>query len=406
MAAPPTINVHVDLRGLQGATVRATLDRWETDDGFVVPVGDVAITDTQGLAILSLWPNARGTRESQYNISVERHGKSIIDGTAVFPDLSDVDLHDHLLSEPYPARPEIFDDIAQAAADADQVQDGDSAYELAVAQGYGGTLQDWLDSLVGPEGPQGDTGPTGPQGPQGDTGATGPVGPQGETGDTGPQGPDGASAYDQAVAGGYGGTLSEFEAILATIESVSDGESAYELAVAQGYGGTLQDWLDSLVGPAGPQGATGPAGPEGPEGPQGPQGLKGDTGDPGPAGPEGPKGETGDTGPAGPEGPEGPQGPPGTEGTDGASAYDQAVAGGYGGTLSEFEAILANAAATNQTQTYTAAQRAQITTLSDASTIAPDFADSNHFEVTLGGNRTLGNPSNAVPGQSGSIRVQ
>jgi hypothetical protein len=34
-----------------------------------------------------------------------------------------------------------------------------------------------------------------------------------------------------------------------------------------------------------------------------------------------------------------------------------------------------------------------------------DFADSNNFTVTLGGNRTLGNPTNQVAGQSGSLFV-
>lgn len=32
--------------------------------------------------------------------------------------------------------------------------------------------------------------------------------------------------------------------------------------------------------------------------------------------------------------------------------------------------------------------------LTDASTIATDASQSNHFTVTLGGNRTLGNPTN------------
>lgn len=46
-------------------------------------------------------------------------------------------------------------------------------------------------ALVGPEGPQGDTGaagPAGPEGPQGDTGATGPVGPEGPQGEPGEDG--------------------------------------------------------------------------------------------------------------------------------------------------------------------------------------------------------------------------
>lgn len=51
--------------------------------------------------------------------------------------------------------------------------DGLSAYELAVEEGFIGTLEEWLESLIGPEGPQGE------EGPQGDTGPTGPTGPQG-----------------------------------------------------------------------------------------------------------------------------------------------------------------------------------------------------------------------------------
>jgi len=56
-------------------------------------------------------------------------------------------------------------------------------------------------------------------------------------------------------------------------------------------------------------------------------------------------------------------------------------------------------------QTFTKGQRGEITALSDGATITPDFADSNNFSVTLGGNRTLANPSNLTAGQSGSIFV-
>jgi hypothetical protein len=56
-------------------------------------------------------------------------------------------------------------------------------------------------------------------------------------------------------------------------------------------------------------------------------------------------------------------------------------------------------------QTFTKGQRGEITVLSDGSTITPDFADSNNFSVTLGGNRTLANPSNITAGQSGSIFI-
>ena len=65
---------------------------------------------------------------------------------------------------------------------------GASAYEIAVENGFEGTEAEWLASLRGPQGPQGETGA---QGPQGQAGATGAQGPQGETGATGAQGPQG-----------------------------------------------------------------------------------------------------------------------------------------------------------------------------------------------------------------------
>ena len=58
---------------------------------------------------------------------------------------------------------------------------GKSAYEIACEEGFTGTAEEWLASLVGPVGPQGG------QGPQGETG---PEGPQGEAG---PQGRPGRS---------------------------------------------------------------------------------------------------------------------------------------------------------------------------------------------------------------------
>ena len=46
-----------------------------------------------------------------------------------------------------------------------------------------------------------------------------------------------------------------------------------------------------------------------------------------------------------------------------------------------------------------------ITALTDAATVSVNFASSNNFSLTLGGNRTLGNPSNVVAGQSGFIAI-
>ena len=80
-------------------------------------------------------------------------------------------------------------------------KDGLSAYEVAKANGFEGTEQEWLESLEGP------VGPVGPQG------KVGPIGPTGNTGDPG------KSAYEYAKDGGYTGTEEEFAAKLAA-ESV------------------------------------------------------------------------------------------------------------------------------------------------------------------------------------------
>jgi len=47
----------------------------------------------------------------------------------------------------------------------------------------------------------------------------------------------------------------------------------------------------------------------------------------------------------------------------------------------------------------------EVATLTDGATITPDFGANQNFTVTLGGNRTLANPSNPVVGQTGSIFV-
>lgn len=202
---------------------------------------------------------------------------------------------------------------------------GQSAYQLAVVLGFKGTEQEWLDSLVGP------------------------------------------GAYETAVEQGFDGTKQEW------LDSMK-GQSAYELAKQLGFTGTEAEWLESLkgdsayetwltlpgnvgkteaefiasikgakgdkgdtgaVGPEGPkgdkgdagiQGPIGPKGEQGDEGPEGPAGAKGDKGDPGPqglkgetgdTGPKGDKGDKGDTGAQGEEGPEGPQGLKGDKGDKG-----------------------------------------------------------------------------------------
>ena len=64
--------------------------------------------------------------------------------------------------------------------------DGKSAYEIWIEAGNTGTVQDFLDSLVGPQGP------AGPAGADGADGADGAPGPQGPAGADGADGADGA----------------------------------------------------------------------------------------------------------------------------------------------------------------------------------------------------------------------
>ncbi len=64
------------------------------------------------------------------------------------------------------------------------------------------------------------------------------------------------------------------------------------------------------------------------------------------------------------------------------------------------------AAGTTINNTFTVAQRFAFSTLTDAATVAVDLAASNNYNLVLGGNRTLGVPTNAVAGQSGVISVR
>ena len=85
---------------------------------------------------------------------------------------------------------------------------GKSAYDLAVENGFTGTVDEWLLTLVGN---------------------------------------NGKSAYEIMQEQGYTGSLEEW------IESLrgqdgQDGKSVYELMQEQGFTGTLQEYLDSLVG--------------------------------------------------------------------------------------------------------------------------------------------------------------
>ncbi len=64
-----------------------------------------------------------------------------------------------------------------------------------------------------------------------------------------------------------------------------------------------------------------------------------------------------------------------------------------------------NTAKTDEIQSFTAGQSGAFVALTDAATIAMDMSLGNLFNVTLAANRTLGNPTNMVAGQYGSIVI-
>lgn len=98
-------------------------------------------------------------------------------------------------------------------------ENGLSAYELAVQNGFTGTLTEWLNSLKGADGKDGVDGKDGADGKNGIDGVNGKDGIDGKDGADGRNGTDG-----------------------------KDGLSAYEIALKNGFVGTESEWLDSLKG--------------------------------------------------------------------------------------------------------------------------------------------------------------
>lgn len=78
---------------------------------------------------------------------------------------------------------------------------------------------------------------------------------------------------------------------------------------------------------------------------------------------------------------------------------------GTDGTVFTFPAANDTVAALGTVQSFTKAQRGTISALTDGATITPDFSAANNYSVTLGGNRTLANPTNLTAGQSGVIVI-
>lgn len=160
-------------------------------------------------------------------------------------------------------------DFIDYLASNDSGEPGKSAYQLAVENGFTGDVNQWLDSLVGPVGPQGPVGPEGPIGPAGPKGDAGPAGPQGPIGDMGPKGDQGdpgpaGPAGPEGPAGADGaqgpvGPEGPAGADGAQGPQGPQGLSAYEVYLENNPGSTLteQEWLDSLGGSTDSGGSTG-----------------------------------------------------------------------------------------------------------------------------------------------------
>ena len=71
----------------------------------------------------------------------------------------------------------------------------------------------------------------------------------------------------------------------------------------------------------------------------------------------------------------------------------------------DVQAFDSNTTKLNVTQSFTKAQRGSPVALTDAATVAVDLSLGNFYTLTLGGNRTLGAPTNQTAGQSGVIVI-
>ena len=112
---------------------------------------------------------------------------------------------------------------------------GPSAYDIAVTNGFQGTVQDFLDSLKGEDG---------------------------DDGLPGVNGSHGLSANEIAQEAGFTGTEAEWLASLVGTPG-QDGKSAYELAVGLGFEGDEATWILSLKGDKGEPGLKGEDGIDG-----------------------------------------------------------------------------------------------------------------------------------------------
>ncbi|MCH5157519.1 MAG: collagen-like protein [Clostridiales bacterium] len=164
---------------------------------------------------------------------------------------------------------------------------GKSAYDIAVENGFEGTVEEWLESLKGADGTNGTNGTNGSNGSNGSNGAAGPqgpagpTGPQGSTGETGAAGKSAYEIYKEYFEKNNPGkeALSEeewLESLKGADGTGSNGKSAYEIFAeqfAKDYPDkqvpSEEEWLASLQGQDGAPGKDGENGQNGENGERG-----------------------------------------------------------------------------------------------------------------------------------------
>lgn len=122
---------------------------------------------------------------------------------------------------PIPPTPDLYTQLLQKISEIQagvNGKDGLSAYEIAVKNGFVGTVSDWLESLKGADGLPGKDGINGVDGKDGKAGRDGVDGQNGIDGKDGRDGVDG-----------------------------QNGLSAYEVAVENGFTGSEEEWLQSIT---------------------------------------------------------------------------------------------------------------------------------------------------------------
>lgn len=126
---------------------------------------------------------------------------------------------------------------------------GKSAYAIAVAHGFRGTEQEWLDSLKGLQGPQGDPGPKGEPFRYEDFTAEQLEALKGPKGD---KGEDGLSAFNIAQLNGFQGTYVEWLKSLKGKDGASaTADNAHQLLLQGNVwaeSASVDDVLTALIG--------------------------------------------------------------------------------------------------------------------------------------------------------------